>query len=247
MNRERKSYGIVELKAAGDPGTFSALVSVFGNVDDYGDRMMPGSFSRTLEEWKERARPIPIVWSHQWGIPPIGETTEAVETERGLEISGRLFIADGEDHEVARQVYAGLKSGALGEFSFAFSTRAERFLEDDPDGAFREIEDVDLYEVGPTLIGANRETELLEVASAMAGVARANRKGGKGKGAKHSSASSHIQKAHDLLSKAGAKCGGDEGDEPDKAGRYTEGKIPAELRSRYLELVSLTEYAETEE
>src|SRR5687768_1326736 len=53
----------VEVKAASDgaaAGTFEAIVSVFGNVDYAGDRVMPGAFERTL---KERGLP-PIYWNH---------------------------------------------------------------------------------------------------------------------------------------------------------------------------------------
>ena len=35
----------------GQAGEFTALVSVFGNVDSYGDVVQPGAFERTLKEW----------------------------------------------------------------------------------------------------------------------------------------------------------------------------------------------------
>src|SRR5438067_10676622 len=67
-------------------GTFTAIVSVFNNVDYGGDRMMPGSFRRTLAE---RGLP-PIFWNHAWDQGPIGYATDAKETEQGLEVTGQL-------------------------------------------------------------------------------------------------------------------------------------------------------------
>ncbi len=178
------------VKAAANPGEFEAIVSVFGNVDDGGDRVMPGAFARTLTEHADTGRLIPVVWSHLWDIPPIAEPLEIRETDAGLFVRARLFVGDDEDHPVARQVYTGMKAGVLSEFSFAFRVRGFRFVEEDGE-QIRELEDLELFEVGPTLVGMNRDTSLLDVASAAG---------------KHGTAPKHLQTAHDALVKAGARC-----------------------------------------
>ena len=150
---------------AGQPGEFEALVAVFGNEDAGGDRIEKGAFARTL---KERGLP-PIVWSHEWGTPPIGVTTAAAETDEGLVLKGRLFVAPGEDHAVARQVYAAMKAtdgnGAspLREFSFGYEARGYRMEAKDTGGETRVLTDVELLEAGPTLVGMNPATRLLSV------------------------------------------------------------------------------------
>lgn len=156
MSLERKQL-TAQVKALPQdgPGIFEAYVSVFGNVDTVGDRMLKGAFARTLVE---RGLP-PIIWSHQWELPPIGKTLTATEDDRGLLVKGQLFI---DDNSTAREVYVAMREGALREFSFAFEVRSSRFV--DEDGAtVREITDVELFEVGPTLVGANPETELVGV------------------------------------------------------------------------------------
>ena len=158
---ETKSFALSEVKAITDtdePGAFEAVVSVFGNVDSYGDRMVKGAFARTLAD---RGMP-PVVWSHEWHTPPIGNVTSAVETDEGLVVKGRLFIGPDEDHAVAKQVYAAMRAGALREFSFGYSTKAAKDVTEDGD-TVREITDVDLFEVGPTLVGANDQTRLVGV------------------------------------------------------------------------------------
>jgi len=157
---ETKSFALREVKMAdGDAaGTFEAVVSVFGNVDQGGDRMMKGAFARTL---KERGMP-PVVWSHEWQVPPIGTIDDAKETDEGLQVKGRLFIGPDEDHAVAKQVYAAMKAGALREFSFGYAAKDSRMVDEDGD-EIREITDVDLFEVGPTLVGMNPDTRLVGV------------------------------------------------------------------------------------
>lgn len=171
---EHKTLGVLELRAAGDdigPGEFKALVAVFGNIDSYGDRIMPGAFTRTLKPPPEGRGLPPIVWAHGWDIPPIGTTLAATETDRGLEIHGRLLVGDGEDHPTARAVYAAMRAQGgdgrppLREFSFGFETRASRMVTETKDGAdgemeVRELLDIELFEAGPVLVGANPATQL---------------------------------------------------------------------------------------
>lgn len=161
---ERKQL-TAEVKATPQdgPGTFTAYVSIFGNVDSVGDRMVKGAFARTL---KERGLP-PIIWSHRWELPPIGKTLTATEDDTGLLIKGSLFI---DDNDVARQVYVAMKEGALREFSFAFDIVSASYVEEDG-ATVREVKDVELYEVGPTLVGANSETELVGIKSSETAVA----------------------------------------------------------------------------
>jgi len=158
---ERKSV-LAEFKARKTPGEFEALFSVFGNIDHDGDRIHKGAFKSAFENDPNPA----VVWTHRWDVPPIGETVEAVETDKGAKGVARLFL---DDHEVARQVWKGLASGALKQFSFAYTVSNESFSEPGDgesarryDGKIREIHEFgDVFEWGPTLVGANSETGLL--------------------------------------------------------------------------------------
>jgi HK97 family phage prohead protease len=169
-SREVKSRSVASFKAVADaePGTVEALVSVFGNVDEFGDRMVPGCFERSLEE---RGLPY-FVWAHEWHTVPIGVVKSAEETDAGLVVTARLFVGDDEDHPVARQVYTAMRAldgkgaPALREFSFGFQTVGSRYVTED-EREIRELTDVELFEVGPCLVGMNPATQLLGVKSAL--------------------------------------------------------------------------------
>jgi hypothetical protein len=95
-----KTFQLAETKAD-DSGSFTALASVFGNVDLGGDRMMPGSFSKTLERWRESGDPIPVILSHQWDDPMAmvgkADPMEVVETEGGQVRAGGVFRGSGRE------------------------------------------------------------------------------------------------------------------------------------------------------
>lgn len=150
-------------------GEFEALVAVFNNIDSYGDRIMPGAFTASLEETGFPR----LVWSHRWDIPPIGATMKAEETTDGLVIRARLFV--GEGIELVDHIYAGMSATngdgrpPLREFSFGYDVERSNWVKtDDPaaarwDGEVRELEVITCYEVGPCLVGVNPDTELLAV------------------------------------------------------------------------------------
>jgi uncharacterized protein len=161
---EHKRFPVAdfEFKSDGDqPGYFKARVAVFNNVDDGGDRILPGAFRKSL---KSNPTP-PVVWSHMWNIPPIGKTLSAKESADGLEIEGQLLLDDpGISGQYANSVLSGFKAGVLKEFSFAYDVQDAAEVTEKGQSV-RELKQLDVFEVGPTLIGMNRETQLLEVAS----------------------------------------------------------------------------------
>ncbi|MEJ7783410.1 MAG: HK97 family phage prohead protease [Solirubrobacteraceae bacterium] len=158
-----KSAPVTTMKVLSEsdaPGSFEALVSVFGVVDSDGDVVMPGAFTKTLA-----AGPKAIVHSHDWQAAPIGQTVSAEETSDGLLVKGRLFVAPGEDHARAREVYAAMRGGALTEFSWGGRVTSETRKEDDNGDVTYELNEIDLVEYGPCLKGANPSTRLLAVKS----------------------------------------------------------------------------------
>ena len=159
------SYGIVEFKADTDGplGLFAAKVSGVGNVDRNGDRIMEGAWDGTVGRWQRSGKHIPVVWSHDHKNPQafIGSVDPSNITilADGVIMAGRLDV---ETNPLAARAWDLLNRGLVGEWSFAYSVNKERIGKD---GA-REVLDLDLFEVGPTLIGANPLTATLSVASA---------------------------------------------------------------------------------
>lgn len=158
-----------------DNGIFEAIVAVFGNVDSYGDRILPGAFKDTLDEWAASGNPVPIYWSHRMDDPDynIGHALELKELEPGddllppdLKELGGLWVRGQLDLEggKARQVHRLMKGRRVTQFSFAYDLLDYAIVksEDDEEQVW-ELRKLKLYEVGPTPIGANQETELLTV------------------------------------------------------------------------------------
>lgn len=176
----------VKIKAVGtddglQEGQFRALVSVFGNEDSQGDVIQRGAFAQVLAEWKASGDPIPVVWSHRWTDPfsHIGSVIEATETPDGLEVLGQ--IEDLDTNPTAAHVHRLLKGRRVKQFSFAYDVGEGGWVETDdlanhPWGEYYEIKRFSaLYEVGPCLVGANQETELL--AAKAADIARGVKEG----------------------------------------------------------------------
>jgi uncharacterized protein len=160
-----KQYAISRFKTpSDDSGEFEALVSVFGNVDLQGDRVMPGAFSKSLKRWRESGDPVPVVFSHEWNDAwaHIGsaDPENIKETSDGLLVRGTLDI---DSNPLAAQVFRLMKRRTMKEFSFSYEIKKEKLASDSANN----LVELDLIEVGPTLKGANPETELVSIKAAL--------------------------------------------------------------------------------
>lgn len=164
-----------QIKAVQDgasDGIVEMMVSTYG-VDSWGDRVMPGAFADTLAEWKAKGDPIPFIWSHHSDDPDmhVGIVMDAAEraadpltsppSPAGLWVKAQLDM----DAPKAAQVYRLLKGRRVTQASFAYDVLDSAAVKEDGD-TINELRKLRLYEVGPTLIGMNQETELLNVKDA---------------------------------------------------------------------------------
>lgn len=169
MGDVRHKTASVEIKAApdGEAGEFEALVAVFGNVDSHGDRVERGAFRKSLRKWRASGDPIPVVLSHKWDDPyahiGVADPADVEETADGLLVKGRLDIGE---NDVAAQVHRLMLRRSLKEFSFGYTVPKGGETHDSDEGVWN-LSEINLIEVGPTLKGANPETELRAVKSAL--------------------------------------------------------------------------------
>lgn len=166
------------LKAAGQdgaddlkPGQFKAIVSVFGNVDSYGDIVVPGAFLDTLSTFTfgdDDSNRLPVIWSHDWSDPDshIGYALDAYEVPAakfGPDSPAGLFVLGQNDIETnarAARVSTLMAGGRIKQFSFAYAETDAGYGVYGGEEAWL-IKAADLFEVGPTLLGANQETTLI--------------------------------------------------------------------------------------
>lgn len=169
--RRHKAFAQVAFKAEGDdagdgsklgPGEFIATAAVFGNVDTYGDRMMPGAFTDTLNEWAASGNVLSVIFQHNWSDPfaNIGAVKSITETAEALVYRGQLDL----DDDYSMKVYKLMKGRRITQQSFGFDILDASEVMEDGKSIF-EIRKVHLYEVGPCLVGVNQATQLLDIKS----------------------------------------------------------------------------------
>lgn len=129
-------------------GTVEGYASLFGEVDQARDMVMPGAFTQTLQS--RGLRRIPMLFQHD-PSEPVGIWLELREDWRGLWARGRLIP------EVARgrELLALVREGAIDGLSIGYRTVRGRI---DPKTRVRRLYQVDLWEVSivtfPLLTGA---------------------------------------------------------------------------------------------
>jgi len=138
-----------------EEGFFTGYASTY-DMDSMGDTILPGAFKRTLNSWRMKNRPIPVLWQHK-ADEPIGATIEAMEDERGLRVRGRLLMG----MQKAREAYEAAKAGILGGLSIGFSIPRDGATRNQ-DGT-REIKELKLYEYSFVTFPANESAVLTGV------------------------------------------------------------------------------------
>ena len=128
----------VEWKAAtgGDPGELDGYVSVFNNVDQGGDVVLPGAFRKTLADWSRAKQRLPLIADHNLSTEGvIGSVVEAKEDGVGLRIRAK-FSTNAKAQDVRRNLLEGHINGlsftyeALKKRAGMLGGKAVRYLEE---------------------------------------------------------------------------------------------------------------------
>ena len=216
----------VHVKAGPDDGlgegVFSAYASVFGNVDSYGDVVIPGAFADDLKAWEESGNPIPLLFGHNMSDPDynLGHVLTAVEDDKGLLVTAQLDL----ENPKALQTYRMLKGRRINQMSFAYDVVDGGSVTETVDGEERhyyELRALKVYEVSVVTIGANQETEILAVKTAAAALLSGTQ-AGRDVSAKDEG---ELRKAHEAIGNVLAAIG--ERSDQEKASGETEAKSGA--------------------
>lgn len=147
----------LQVKDVSEEGTFTGYGSIFGNVDSYGEKVMPGAFAESLARHrKEGSKPL-MLWQHD-PSEPIGVWEDLAEDGKGLRGTGRFVL----ETTRGREAYALLKAGALRGLSIGY-----REIEAEPDGNIRLLKKLDLMEISVVSFPANRRARIDAVKEAL--------------------------------------------------------------------------------
>jgi HK97 family phage prohead protease len=143
----------LEIKAAfgvDDAGAITGIAWPFGTADRAGDIITKGAFTAPAI--------LPMLWAHD-PAQPVGVWTATQETEKGLEVKGRLLI---EDVERAREVRALVHSGAVTGLSIGFQTKQATARK----GGGRTITSLELVEISLVAIPMHPGARVLSAKTA---------------------------------------------------------------------------------
>lgn len=118
-------------------GLVEGYASLFGEVDQARDMVMPGAFAQTLRT--RGLRRIPMLFQHD-PAEPVGIWLELREDFRGLFARGRLIP----DVQRGKELLALLRAGAIDGLSIGYRTQKARI---DPKSRVRKLHQLDLWEI----------------------------------------------------------------------------------------------------
>ena len=150
---------------------FEGYLSVFGNVDSYGDVVVKGAFAKSIQKLRDENRLLPVLENHGgWkmtasDVTPIGYFDILEEDETGLYVKGFLI-----DSTRGRDMYALLKASPKGQMGMSIGYRVIRSRNATRDeiaktGAYAYLEELELMEGSVVTFPANTEARVEDVKS----------------------------------------------------------------------------------
>jgi HK97 family phage prohead protease len=122
----------VQIKALAEDGSFEGKLAVYSKVDLGGDNILPGAFTKTIQE---RGDKVPLLWQHN-SDEPIGVLT-LVDGPDALSVKGQLLM----ELDQAKRAYLLLKAGVIKGLSIGFDT-----IKDSVENGVRQLKELRLWE-----------------------------------------------------------------------------------------------------
>ncbi len=163
MNYKSGSQHII---SSTDDGIVEAIVAVFNNVDEYGDRILYGAFKNSLAGKLPKGvaahDPKKIVaktLAAKELAPNDPLLPDSIKHLGGLYVKAQYNL----DTQIGREEFSNVKNGYVDEFSIGYIETKSKYT---PDGV-NELIELELVEWSTVLRGANRETALISAKSSM--------------------------------------------------------------------------------
>lgn len=160
----------VRFKAGPDDGLaegeFVVYPSTFTRTPDaYGDVIAKGAFADTIKEWTDSGNILPGLYGHRMDDPDyfIASAVEMAEDDHGWRVKGMFDL----DSPKGAQTYRLVKGRRLNQLSFAYDVLDEGKVELDDGEAANELRKVKVHEFSFVPVGANQDTSVVAVKSAV--------------------------------------------------------------------------------
>lgn len=127
--------------------TFKGYASTFGNVDEVGDIIEAGAFSKSImERGPNGTKQIKVLWQHN---EPLGMPIHMEEDSKGLYVEGKISKT-----RLGDEALELMRDGVVDRMSIGFSIPSGKAVWDD-NMQVRRIKEVKLFEFSPVTFPAN--------------------------------------------------------------------------------------------
>lgn len=157
MNIETKNLEL-KLSALSEDGTFTGLLSAYGNIDEGGDVVERGAYTKTIQESRGK---ILMLWQHKQD-EPIG-AMQMFDTPEGLQVKGSLNLDDAVP--TAKRAYSMMKFLSEHGLKMGMSIGFEAVKKEFKDG-IRYLKEIKLLEGSLVTIPMNTLCRVGDVKSA---------------------------------------------------------------------------------
>lgn len=151
---------LIEVKFKGDgtkPLRFAGRASTFNRVDQNGDLILPGAFTKTLAA---RQSPVMMLKDHRPSFP-IGKWLSIEQDAEGLFVEGELTPGN----SIAEDAAASLRHGALRGLSIGYRVPPPEHVAQDAATGARVLKQLDLVEISTTTMPADLGAGVLSIKS----------------------------------------------------------------------------------
>ena len=147
-------------------GQFLVYPSTFTRTpDSYGDVVAKGAFARGIADRKEKGIQLPGLYGHRMDDPDffVAAAIDEGEDEHGWWVKGEFDL----ESPKGAHVYRLVKGGRIRELSFAYDVLDGGMVKLDDGTDAYEIRDTEQFEFSFVPVGANRDTSVVAVKSAV--------------------------------------------------------------------------------
>lgn len=135
-----------DAKGVRNDGSFEGYASTFNNIDSGFDVVMPGAFTKSLNE--RPAGKVKMLWQHDQ-TQPIGIWKTAIEDGRGLFVKGKIL----KEVQKGAEAFALMKEGVIDSMSIGYKTLESDYTKN----GVRQLKELGLMEISLVTFPMNEQ------------------------------------------------------------------------------------------